>query len=57
MRVEDFVVSERIAFLLFVLPLSVYSFAQEGTVAHRWTEVRTTLGCRAELIGRDDAES
>jgi hypothetical protein len=56
-RVEDFVVSERIAFLLFVLPLSVYSFAQEGTVAHRWTEVRTTLGCRAELIGRDDAES
>jgi hypothetical protein len=34
--------SERIAFLLFVLPLSVYSCAQEVTVEHSWTDKNNT---------------
>jgi hypothetical protein len=34
--------SKRIAFLLFVLSLSVYSCAQEGAVEHGWTDKNNT---------------
>ena len=33
-EIEEFVMRERIAFLLIVLSLSVYACAQEGTVEH-----------------------
>src|ERR1035441_10140785 len=36
--IEEFVMRERIAFLLIVLSLSVYACAQEGTVEHGWTD-------------------
>jgi hypothetical protein len=41
-ELRSFVMSERIAFLLFVLFLSVYSCAQEGTVEHGWTDKNNT---------------
>jgi hypothetical protein len=41
-EIEEFVMRERIAFLLIVLSLSVYACAQEGTVEHGWTDKNNT---------------
>jgi hypothetical protein len=41
-EIEEFVMRERIEFLLIVLSLSLYACAQEGTVEHGWTDKNNT---------------
>ena len=48
--IEEFVMRERIAFLLIVLSLSVCAFAQEGTVEHGWTDKNNTQMYAAYLL-------
>jgi hypothetical protein len=50
LELRSFVVSKRIAFLLFVLSLNVYSCAQKGAVEHGWTDKNDTQMYSAYLL-------